>query len=363
MAIRASAWERAVRTRGPSVAGRSTTTTRQAVRATSSTCCTTQGSGGGSGAPSAGPASGRTDRPAHGWASVSRRPAASRASAARASGWCATRSSRSGPAGDPPPRDRGGHGPCRSSGRGWTRWGRRPGRGGRRGLRPGPGAGPGWAPAGPGRRQVHGDGGGAGAALDAAGGDDQPEEATAGTRPVQGAEPGQLAWQVGDPVGPGEQAAGTRGERGPDVGRAAVVADGDQRGPAVAGQVGEGRAADQGDRRAAGQGGGQTGGAGVGHEDLPAGRALDRVPKGVGGAGVVVGDDDQWGRRRNGCEGHGHPPGASRVGSADREGTRPVRRREGWPGGAWSGRHLGQNVHNSRRPACGRASFATSRDE
>jgi hypothetical protein len=44
-------------------------------------------------------------------------------------------------------------------------------------------------------------------------------------------------------------------------------------------------------------------------------------------------------------------------------GARPVRRREGWPGGARSGSHLGQNVYNSRRPGCGRARFAIWRDE
>jgi hypothetical protein len=141
--------------------------------------------------------------------------------------------------------------------------------------------------------------------MDAAGGDDQAGEAVGGAGPTGGGDPGELARQVGGPVGPGEQAAGSYGERGPDVARAVVVADGDDRCPAVGGQVGEGVAADQGDRRPGGQRGGNAGGARVGREDLPAGRGLDRVAQRIGGTGVVVDDDHQREHRRNGCEGHG----------------------------------------------------------
>jgi hypothetical protein len=211
---------------------------------------------------------------------------------------------------------------------------------------------------------VHGDGGGAGAALDAAGGDDQAGQATGGVRQVEGDEPGELAGQVGDPVGPGEQAAGTGGERGPDVGRAVVVADGDERDPAAAGQVGQGGAADQGDRRAAGQGGGETGVAGIGHEDLPAGRGLDGMPQGVGGAGIVVGDEDQRGHRWDGCDGHGHPPGALWGGLSGPVGVL------GRSGAGKDGRAAPGVEATSARMCitlaargCGRASFAVWRDE
>jgi hypothetical protein len=106
-------------------------------------------------------------------------------------------------------------------------------------------------------------------------------------------DPRQLSREVGNSVGPGEQAAGAGGEGGSDVGWAVVVADGDDRGPAVRGQAGQRDAADQGDRRPGRQSGGQAGRAGIRHHHLPAGRGLGRVPEGIGGSGVVVGDDDQ----------------------------------------------------------------------
>jgi hypothetical protein len=164
---------------------------------------------------------------------------------------------------------------------------------------------------------VDGEGGGAGAAVDAADGDDEAARAGSGAGLAGGGHPGELAGQVGGPIRPGQQAAGAGDERRLDVGRVVVVADGDQRDRAVRRQVGEGGAGDQGDRRAGGDGGGQAGGAGIGQEGLPAG-GLDGVPQGIGGAGVVVGDDDHRRDRRDGFEGHGHPPGAWNVGSADR---------------------------------------------
>jgi hypothetical protein len=152
---------------------------------------------------------------------------------------------------------------------------------------------------------VDGDRGGAGAALDAAGGDDQAGMASDGVGLAGTGDPLQLSREVGGAVGPGEQAAGTGGEGGSDVGWAVVVADGDDRDPAVKWQAGQGGAADQGDRRAGHQRGLEAGWAGIGHHHLPAAGGLDRMPQGVGGSRVVVGDDDQRGQRRNGLEGHG----------------------------------------------------------
>ena len=231
----------------------------------------------------------------------------------------------------------------------------------------------GGAPAGPGGGQVDGDRGGAGAALDPAGGDDQAAVAGGGAGVAGDGDAGQLAGEVGDPVGPGEQAAGAGAEGGPDVGWAVVVADGDDRGAAVRRQVAERGAADQGDRRAGDQGGAQAGGTGVGHHDLPAGRGLDGVPQGVGGSRIVVGDDDQRGHRRNGFEGHGHPPGARGV-WAQRAGWRCSAR----PGAGKNGRAAGPVedaparmciTPASARPGhvasrgCGQASFTDRPDE
>jgi hypothetical protein len=139
------------------------------------------------------------------------------------------------------------------------------------------------------------DRGGAGAALDAPSGDDEAGVSGGGNRLTGERDPFELSEEVGGPVRPAEQAAGAGGEGGSDVGRALVVADGDDRGPAVHWQVDQRTAADQGDRHPAGQGGGQAGGTRVGHHDLPAGRGLDRMAQRIGGSGIVVGDDDQRG--------------------------------------------------------------------
>jgi hypothetical protein len=172
------------------------------------------------------------------------------------------------------------------------------------------------------------DGGGAGAALDPAGGDDQG--AAAGSGRLGGAgRPGELAGEVGGAVGPGEQAAGAGLEGGPQVGGPVVVADGEQRDAAAGGEVGEHRAADQGDRRAGGERGGEAGRPGLGDGDAPAGGGLDGVAQGVGGAGVVVGDDDQRQRRWDGFEGHGHPPGGVVVGGRRGKDGRAPRAGEG----------------------------------
>ena len=174
---------------------------------------------------------------------------------------------------------------------------------------------------------MDGDRGGTGATLDAPGGDDEAGGPGARSWLTGEGDPFELSEEIGGPVGPGEQAAGAGGEGGSDVGRALVVADGDDRDPAVRRQAGQRTAADEGDRHPADQGGGQTGGARIGHHHLPAGGGLDRVAQGVGGSGIVVHDDDQRGRRRIGFEGHGHPPGA--WVSAQRTGwPRPARRRK-----------------------------------
>ncbi len=85
------------------------------------------------------------------------------------------------------------------------------------------------SPAGPGRGQVGGDRGGAGAALDAADRDQRRGAWPGGRRLAGGGHPGQLGGQVGGAVGPGEQAAGAGGQCGAQVGRAVVVADGEHR--------------------------------------------------------------------------------------------------------------------------------------
>jgi hypothetical protein len=97
------------------------------------------------------------------------------------------------------------------------------------------------------------------------------------------------------------------------VGGPLVVADGEQRDAAAGGEVGEQAAADQGDRRAGGERSGEAGRAGLRDGGPEAGGGLDGVAQGVGGAGVVVGDDDQRHGRGDGFEGHGHPPGGVMV--------------------------------------------------
>jgi len=159
-----------------------------------------------------------------------------------------------------------------------------------------------------------GDGGRAGAALDTAGGDDQGAVAAGGAGSGGGGDPGELARQVGGAVGPGEQAAGAGGHGRPDVGRAVVVADGDQRGPAVGWKVGQDGAPDQGDRRVGGEGGGQAGDAGGGHQHLPAGRGLDGVPQGVGRGRVVVATTTRGGIDGTGSRATGILPVPATVG-------------------------------------------------
>jgi hypothetical protein len=182
---------------------------------------------------------------------------------------------------------------------------------------------------------VDGDGGGAGTAMHPAGGDDQT--AAAGRlRLTGGGGAGELAGEVGGAVGPGEHPGGAGLQGGAQVGRTVVVADGQQRHAAAGGELGQQGAADQGDRRTGGQRGGQAGRAGLRGGDPEAGGSLDGVAEGVGGAGVVVGDDHQRQGRGDGFGGHRHPPGGVTVGSA----------REGWTGGAAGGRCPGQNVHN-----------------
>jgi hypothetical protein len=155
---------------------------------------------------------------------------------------------------------------------------------------------------------VRRDGGGAGAALHAADGDHQG--AAAGSlRTAAAGRAGELVGEVGGAVGPGEHPHGTGLERRAQVGGPVVVTDRQQRDAAAGGDLGQQGATDQGDRRAGGERGRQARRAGLCDGDPEAGGRLDGVAQGVGGAGVVVGDDDQRQGLEGGFGGHRHPPG------------------------------------------------------
>jgi hypothetical protein len=209
---------------------------------------------------------------------------------------------------------------------------------------------------------VDGDSGGAGAALDAAGGDDQAGVACGGAGLVGVAgcggglagegDPCQLSWEVGNPSG---QASRLRAP----AARAALTWAARSSSPmaTIGVRQSAGRLASAAQPTRA--------------TDGPVARAAVR-PAGLGSAITTCQPVADW----TACRRESAVPGSSwaRTTSGDLDGTgaratgllpvlecglsgpgggaRPVRRGEQWPGGGPSGRRSGENVHNSgRRPA------------